>query len=136
MPTNRALRPADGASRSSVWSSPASNATTETAGTDHSHFPRPDPDARPGSTTSRRFVFQRLVTDLAARFAITRADAIDRTVSDSLAEIGAALELECLVLWRHDAAGAAFTVTHSCPTGDSPRSRDAWSTASIPFVAA
>jgi formate hydrogenlyase transcriptional activator len=126
MPTNRALRPADTASPSSIWGHPASSRSSP---------PRLDPDARPGSTTSRRFVFQRLVADLAARFAVTRADAIDRTVSDSLAEIGEALELDCLVLWRHDAADAAFAVTHHWPNGDAPLSGDSWSTASIPLLA-
>ena len=101
MLTNPALRPSDAASRSSLWAPPASSR------------PSPlDPDARPGSTASRRFIFQRLVADLATRFAVTKADALDRTVTDSLADIGEALELDCLLLWRHDPADAALAVTH------------------------
>ena len=124
MPTNPSRRPGDAVSRSSLWPPPASSRTLPL-----------DPDAQPGSTTSHRFVFQRLVADLVARFAVAASDAIDRTVSDSLGEIGQALDLDCLVLCRHDAADAALAVTHYWPEGDSPWSRDSCPMASIPLTA-
>jgi transcriptional regulator with GAF, ATPase, and Fis domain len=138
MSNHRALRSGGAPLRSSISVSAASNQHP-------AHF---DPDARPGSTTSRRFVFQRLVADLAARFAVTRADAIDRTVTDSLADIGEALELDCLVLWRHDvrhadseraerqtnATEGVLAVTHRWPNGDPASAGDSWSTTSTPFM--
>jgi transcriptional regulator with GAF, ATPase, and Fis domain len=97
---------------------------------------RPDPDARPGSTTSRRFAFQRLVTDLAARFAVIEAHAVDSAVSDGLREIGETLDLDAIVLWTHDAAGAALAVTHHWMKGGAPPSAsDPWPTASVPVIA-
>jgi formate hydrogenlyase transcriptional activator len=123
MPTNPALRAGDATLRSSRWA-PASSRSSQL-----------DPDAQPGSTTSRRFVFQRLVADLVARFAVTEADAVDRTVSDSLAEIGEALELDCLVMWRHDPVEAALAVTHHWVSGNPSAAGDSWPTASIPLIA-
>jgi transcriptional regulator with GAF, ATPase, and Fis domain len=79
------------------------------------------------------------VTDLAARFAVTRPDAIDRIVSDSLAEIGEALDLDCLVLWRHvddaDPEGGGLQATHHWLNGDSRWAEESLSAASIPLVA-
>jgi formate hydrogenlyase transcriptional activator len=115
MLTNPALRPSDDASR---WAPPL------------------DPDARPGSTASRRFIFQRLVADLVTRFAVAQADALDRTVTDSLADIGEALELDCLLLWRHDPAEAALAVTHHYVSGNPSAAGDSWPAASIPLMAA
>ena len=101
-----------------------------------SHHPSPSPqfvpDARPVSTTSRRFVFQRLVADLAARFAVTKAGAVDRAILDSLKDIAEALDLDRIILWRHDAADAALAVTHQWSHDSSPTAPASWPAASIP----
>jgi transcriptional regulator with GAF, ATPase, and Fis domain len=98
-------------------------------------LPDSRPDSRPGSTTSRRFVFQRLVADLAARFAVTEAGAIDRAILESLRDIAEALDLDRIILWRHDAADAAFAVTHHWSHQHAPAMSDAWPTTSIPLSA-
>ena len=86
-------------------------------------------------TTSRRFAFQRLVADLAARFAVTTAADVDRAVEDSLREIGEALEMDCIQLWEFDAPGAAFSVTHRWANDQRPAAAS-WPTARIPHTAA
>ena len=103
-------------------------------------LPRParpvlDPESRPGPATSQRFVFQRLVADLAARFAMTQADEIDRAVSDSLCEIGEVLALDCIALWEYDVRHAALVVTHSWSSGaDVPGLTGSWQAARIPYT--
>ena len=103
-------------------------------------LPRParpvlDPESRPGPATGQRFVFQRLVADLAARFAVAQADEIDRAVSDSLCEIGEVLALDCIALWEYDVRHAALVVTHSWSSGaDVPGLTGSWQAARIPYT--
>ena len=93
-------------------------------------------DLQPGvTTTSRRFAFQRLVADLAARFAITEATEVDRAVEDSLREIGESLETDCLELWQFDGAAAGFVVTHRWSTAGLLSPAGGWPTARIPHTA-
>jgi len=97
--------------------------------------PSLDPESRPGPATSQRFVFQRLVADLAARFAVTQAEEIDRAVSDSLREIGEVLALDCIVLWEYDVRHAALAVTHRWSNGaDVPGLAESWPAARIPYT--
>jgi formate hydrogenlyase transcriptional activator len=86
-------------------------------------------------TTSRRFAFQRLVADLAARFAVTEASDVDRAVEHSLRDIGEALETDCIELWQFDPAAAGFVVTHRWANGGLAPAAGGWPTARIPHTA-
>src|SRR5262245_10778813 len=94
----------------------------------------PPATAVPEPSHQGRFAFQRLVTDLAARFAVTAATEIDRAVEDSLRDIGEALETDCIELWQFDTAAAGFVVTHRWTNGRI-RPAGAWPTARIPHTA-
>ena len=103
-------------------------------------YPRPhgrhlETDPQPAYTTGRRFAFQRLVADLAARFAVTEPSHVDRAVDDSLRDIGEALETDCIELWQFDAAAAGFVVTHRWTSNRLLPAAASWPTAGIPHTA-
>jgi hypothetical protein len=60
-------------------------------------------EARLAAATNAHLGFQRLVADVAARFAGIDPDAVDEAVVDTLAAGRAALQLDCGVLWRRNA---------------------------------
>ena len=90
---------------------------------------------QPGIPTTSRFALQRLVADLAARFAVTEATDVDRAVEDSLRDLGDALETDCIELWQFNAAAAGFVVTHRWTNNGFLAAAGGWPTAGIPHTA-
>ena len=58
-------------------------------------------EGRLSSATHQNLGFQRLVADIATRFATVKPDAVDATIAEALREIAEALELDRAILWRH-----------------------------------
>jgi formate hydrogenlyase transcriptional activator len=74
--------------------------------------------------------FQRLVADVAARLGGSAPEAVDGAIVDGLRQTGAALQLDCAVLWRRNASEALAVPTHywvqpSCEWVPEPVSIDA-----------
>jgi PAS domain S-box-containing protein len=59
-----------------------------------------DLEARLAAVTNAHLGFQRLVADVAARFATVDPDGVDDAIVDGLRQIGEALQLDCAMLWR------------------------------------
>ncbi len=92
-------------------------------------------EARLAAATNSHLGFQRLIADVAARFGAVEPDGVDDAVADGLREIGEALQLDCVMLWR-GRSGEAIVPTlpqhaqSSCPVSEP------FPPASIPFVVA
>jgi len=69
--------------------------------------------------------FQKLVADLATRLSAIAPDTVDNAIADSLRQVGEALQLECVVLWRRNlgelkAVPAQAWVQPSCAWSPEP----------------
>jgi PAS domain S-box-containing protein len=69
-------------------------------------------EARLAAAANAHLGFQRLVADVAARFARLDPDAVDEVVVDTLRQIAQALQLDCGVLWRRNAGELIAAPTH------------------------
>jgi hypothetical protein len=70
-----------------------------------------DLEARLAAASHAHLGFQRLVTDVAIRFATIDSEAVDDTIADGLQQIGEALHLDTAALWRWrvgDTTGGGF----------------------------
>jgi len=84
---------------------------------------QPGEQASSASPGGEILAFQRLVGDIAARFAAIEADGIDGAISDCLREIGESLQLDRAVLWRTSPGDGAAIATHfwsAEPIGTAP----------------
>jgi transcriptional regulator with GAF, ATPase, and Fis domain len=83
-----------------------------------------------------RAMFERVVADIAVRFANVTLDGIDELIRSSLRQIGEALRLECVILWRKGPdASAAVATHHWAPDTNAPRPAPL-EMAAVPFVTA
>jgi formate hydrogenlyase transcriptional activator len=83
-----------------------------------------------------RFGLLRLIADLGARLATTETSAIDDAIVDSLRQIGQALDLDRIALWRK-VEGASFVVTlHHWASFPQPPGSESLNLTCLPFVAA
>ena len=78
--------------------------------------------------------FQRLVSDLAARFAGVSSDALDELIVTSLRQIGEALQLDRAVLWRWRIGEGNAVVTHSWLQDTQQPLPGPYPIATIPYV--
>ncbi len=95
---------------------------------------RLDLEARLSAATHEHLGFQRLLADIAARFAGVEPDAVDGLIVDSLRQIVEALQLDRAILWRREAGDAlAFPL---CYWGrpPNPTPPPPFRVAAIPFV--
>jgi formate hydrogenlyase transcriptional activator len=93
-------------------------------------------EARLAAARNAHLGFQRLVTDVAARFVAVDPDAFDGTVVDSLREIGEALQLDWVILWRRHSREPVADPTHYWINPSCPSRPEALAIASIPSVIA
>ena len=90
--------------------------------------------ARLIAATSSHLGFQRLVADLALRFAGTDGTAPDDLITDSLRQIGEALQLDRAILWRKDVGESTAIATHYWLASDHVSPPPPVAIESIPFV--
>jgi len=64
------------------------------------------------AAANERLGFQTLVADIAARFGNAEPDTVDNAISESLQEIGTALQLDVTILWRKVAGSGTIVPTH------------------------
>jgi PAS domain S-box-containing protein len=69
-------------------------------------------EARLAAATNAHLGFQRLVTDIASRFVKIDSDHVDGTITDTLRELGEALQLDRVVLWCKPRGESLATPTH------------------------
>ena len=69
-------------------------------------------EGRLSSATQQNLGFQRLVADIAARFATVKPDAVDATIAETLREVAEALDLDRAILWRYTTGEATGIATH------------------------
>jgi len=93
-------------------------------------------EARLAAAASTHLGFQRLVADIAARLSALDSEAIDTSIVDSLREIGEALQLDCVVLWRKAPAAPLGIATHQWAKSTELSSTEPLPLASIPHVTA
>ena len=95
---------------------------------------RLDLEARLAEATHEQQGFQRLAADMAVRCGTIDLDGVDDAIVDGLRQVGEALQLDCVMLWRW---GADETNTRPLQwVQDSCSAPEPLSMASIPFVAA
>ena len=92
-------------------------------------------EARQAAATHEHLGFQRLMSDLASRFAGVEPDGLDAMIADGLQEIAEALQLDRAILWQWDLDHAtAFPALHWVrPSQPAPV---AYPVAKIPFTVA
>ncbi len=95
-----------------------------------------DMRARLTAATDAHLGFQRLVADIALRFAGGEGTALDELIRKSLRQIGETLRMDRAVLWRKNAGDTIAVATHYWATHDDPTPPQALSLASIPHVGA
>ena len=95
---------------------------------------RRDLEARLAAVTSEHLGFQRLVADIAARFGAVEPEALDDTITDSLRQIGEALQLDRAILWRRPAGEAVAIATHFWVQAPDYLPIEPLPIASIPYV--
>lgn len=93
-------------------------------------------EARLAAATNAHLGFQRLVADVAARFAVIDPDAVDEAIVDTLRQIAQALQLDCGVLWRRNAGELIAAPTHYWVEPPFSFPPDPLSTKAIPSVIA
>jgi formate hydrogenlyase transcriptional activator len=69
-------------------------------------------EARRAAATNERLGFQRLVGDIAARFGRVESDTVDGAITESLQDIGRALQLDVAILWRKNSEAGTVVPTH------------------------
>src|SRR5262249_36341482 len=75
------------------------------------HEPLGEEETLPAETADR-LAFERLVSDLAARFVNVPVDQLDRAIVDSLRQIVGALDVDRSALWQFTADGEDLVYTH------------------------
>ncbi len=95
-----------------------------------------DMRARLTAATDAHLGFQRLVADIALRFAGAEGTALDDLIRKSLRQIGETLRMDRAVLWRRNAGEPVAVATHYWTTHDDPTPPQGLSLASIPHVVA
>jgi PAS domain S-box-containing protein len=95
---------------------------------------RLDLEARFAAVTSEHLGFQRLVADIAAQFGAVEPEALDDTITDSLRQIGEALQLDRAILWRRPADEAVALATHFWVAAPEYLPIEPLPIASIPYV--
>jgi formate hydrogenlyase transcriptional activator len=90
-------------------------------------------EARLNASMNERLGFQRVVGDIAARFGSAEPDSVDDAITESLRDIGEALQLDVAILWRKHAADSTVVPTHHWvrPPNAEPESLPV---SAIPFV--
>jgi formate hydrogenlyase transcriptional activator len=73
------------------------------------------------AATMDRTTFDRIVADIAIRFANASLDAVDNAIESSLRQIGEVLQLDRVVLWRKGPDEAAALATHFWTALAAPR---------------
>jgi len=91
-------------------------------------------EARLIAATNEHLGFQRLVADIAARFANVEEDALDDLIVDSLREIVEALQLDRTILWRWEIGAALVIPIYYWVRPPNPSPPPPFAVASIPFV--
>jgi formate hydrogenlyase transcriptional activator len=97
---------------------------------------RLDLEARLAAATNAHLRFQRLVADVAARFTALDPPMVDDAISDSLRQIGEALQLDWAMLWRKKRGEAVAIPTHQWVQTPCRTPLEPLPVASIPFVVA
>jgi formate hydrogenlyase transcriptional activator len=95
-----------------------------------------DHGARLAEATNAHLDFQRLVADVAARFTALDPAAVDDAISDSLRQIGEALQLDWGMLWRKNRGEGVAIPTHQWIQTSCKSPLELSPVASIPFVVA
>jgi len=93
-------------------------------------------EARLAAATNAHLGFQRLVADVAARFAGIDPDAVDEAVVDTLRQVAQALQLDCGVLWRRNGGELVAAPTHYWVEAPFVFPPDPLTTTAIPSVVA
>jgi formate hydrogenlyase transcriptional activator len=93
-------------------------------------------EARLAAATNAHLGFQRLVADVAARFAVIDPDAVDEVMVDALRQITQSLQLDCGVVWRRNAGELLAAPTHYWVERPFTFAPDPLSTKAIPSVVA
>src|SRR5262249_46374946 len=91
-------------------------------------------EARLAAATHEHLGFQRLVSDLAARFAGVTSEALDELIVTSLRQIGEALQLDRAVLWRWRIGEGSAAATHYWLEDPHQPPPGPYAIASIPYV--
>jgi formate hydrogenlyase transcriptional activator len=121
------------------WTPPLAADPSEWPGDDvHPVFVDATEAARPGlvPATTGWFGRDRLIADLARRLATIETGAIDDAIVDSFRQIGQALALDRIVLWRKSADTAFVVASHHWIKNPQPSGPESLKLASLPFVAA
>ena len=95
-----------------------------------------DMKARLRAATDAHLGFQRLVADIALRFAGAEGTALDDLISKSLRQIAETLQLDRAVLWRRNAGEPVAVATHYWTTHHDRTQPSGLPLASIPHVVA
>jgi formate hydrogenlyase transcriptional activator len=134
----REVAPNEAADRLRWIPAPASDRLERRWDDIHPVLPDTRKDGRHGvvAGATGRFGLLRLIADLAARLATTETSAIDDAIVDSLRQIGQALDLDRIALWRK-VEGASFVVTlHHWASSPQPPGSESLNLTCLPFVAA